>query len=103
VKTCAGPASTQCPIMSGKRCPLRESVDAAVVYVDPDGLYGGTTMIPRLACAADSASPGVIALEGRSDGPQFASGTAAIGVLRGPAAILAVLKRLLQRELKSPR
>ena len=83
--------------MQGKRCPLRESVDAAVVYVDPDGLYGGTRMIPRLACAADSASPGVIALEDRLDDPQFGPGTAAIGALRGPAAIIATLRQLLEK------
>ena len=95
MKTCAGPGTTRCPIMRGEPCSLRESVDVAVVYVDPDGFCGGTNMIPRLACAADSSSPGVIALEGRLDGPEFASGTAAIGALSGPAAILATLKRLL--------
>ena len=97
VKTCAGPGATRCPIMRGEPCPLRESVDAAVVYVDPDGLYGGTGMLPRLACAADSASPGVIALEDRLDDPQFGPATAAIGALRGPAAIIATLRQLLEK------
>lgn len=97
VKTCPGPAATRCPIMRGEPCALRQSVDAAVVYVDPDGLYGGTGMIPRLRCAADSASPGVVALEGRFDPPQYASTTATIGALRGPSAILAALRRLLMR------
>ena len=99
VKTCAGPGATRCPLLRGEPCALRQSVDAAVVYVDPAGLYGGTWNIPRLRCAADSASPGVVALEGRFDRPQFTPTTATIGALRGPGAILATLRRLLHRRI----
>jgi hypothetical protein len=99
VKTCAGPGATNCPVMRGEPCALRQSVDAAVVYVDADGLCGGTGNIPRLRCAADSASPGVVAFERRFDPPQFTSTTATIGALRGPGAILAALRRLLQRRV----
>ena len=95
VKTCAGPGNGNCPIMRGERCPLRESVDAAVVYVDPQQLTGGLGSIPRLRCAADSASPGVVALEGRLGPPRYGRGTAAVGALGGPESILTAVSALL--------
>jgi hypothetical protein len=98
VRTCEGPGKGDCPVMRGERCLLRESADAAVVYVDPQQLAGGLGSIPRLRCAADSASPGVIALEGRFDPPRYGPGTAAVGALRGPQSILAAVSALLAAE-----
>lgn len=95
VKSCAGPGKGDCPIMRGERCLLRELVDAAVVYVDGKQLAGGLGSIPRLRCAADSASPGVVALEGRLDPPRYERGTAAVGTLRGPESILTAISALL--------
>ncbi|MGI8708928.1 MAG: hypothetical protein ACR2LG_12130 [Actinomycetota bacterium] len=98
VKTCAGPGKSDCPILRGERCPLRESVDTAVVYVDPQQLAGGLGSIPRVRCAADSASPGVIALEGRLDPPRYGRGAATVGAFRGPEAILTAVSALMTSE-----
>ena len=97
VTTCAGPGKGDCPVMRGERCPLRESVDAAVVFVDPKDLAGNLGALPRLRCAADSSSPGVAVMEGRLDPPTYAAGVAAVGLLRGPRGILAALKGVLGR------
>jgi hypothetical protein len=96
IKTCGGPVERDCPVMRAERCPLRESVDAAVVYVDPNGLCGGTGMIPRLRCASDSASPGVVAMEGRLDPPRYGRGIASVGALRNPDSVLTAISALSQ-------
>lgn len=98
VKSCAGPGKGDCPVMRGERCPLRESVDAAVVFVDPNGLAGGLGSIPRLRCAADSASPGVVAVEGSLEPTRYAKGTACVGALRGPDAVIEAISALLASE-----
>ena len=103
VRTCAGPGMCDCPVMRGKPCPLRESVDAAVVYVDPKELKGGSRMIPRLRCAADSASPGVIALEGRFDSPKYGRGTAIVGALRSPKMVLTAISALIRQDFGQAR
>ena len=95
VKTCAGPGKGDCPVMRGERCPLRESVDTAVVFVDPKEPSGSLGMIPRLRCAADSSSPGIVALEGSLAPARFSGGTATVGSLRGPKAVLGVIATLL--------
>lgn len=95
VKSCAGPAKGDCPLMSGKRCALRESVDAAVVFVGPSRLDGGLGSIPRLRCAADSASPGVVAVERSVQPTRYAKGTACVGALRGPNAVIEAISALL--------
>lgn len=95
VKTCLGPGKADCPIMRGERCPLRESVDAAVVFVDPWAPHCRLGAIPRLRCAADSSSPGVVALEGRLDPPRYGSTTAMVGALAGPEAVLHAVSTLL--------
>lgn len=97
VQTCAGPAEGNCPIMRGERCPLRESVDAAVVFVAPVSLHGGSGSIPRLRCAADSASPGVVALEQSFAPITYGRGIATVGALRGPKAILEAVSALLHQ------
>lgn len=94
VKSCSGPGKGDCPVMRGERCPLRESVDAAVVFVDANRLAGGLGNIPRLGCAADSASPGVAVVEGSMEPTRFASGTACVGALRGPDAVLSAISAL---------
>lgn len=96
VKTCPGPANTRCPLMRGESCTLRESVDAAIVFV-PKQVWPATGTLPRLRCAADSASPSIVVLEGRMDAPREVGRTATIGAMRGPIAILAALRRVLQR------
>jgi hypothetical protein len=95
VKRCDGPSSGGCPVMQGESCELRKSVDAAVVFMDPSELTSGTGAIPRLRCAADSASPGVVALEGSLDGPAYLGQSATVGSLRGPGAVLGAIRALL--------
>ncbi|MQA99803.1 MAG: hypothetical protein GEU78_05860 [Actinobacteria bacterium] len=96
VKTCSGPGQHDCPILRGRHCPLRESADAAIVFVEPRDIHLG--QVPRLRCAADSSSPGVVAVERRLDPPSFGSSTATIGALRGPDGILRVVSALLGAE-----
>ena len=96
LKTCAGPGNGDCPVMRGERCTLRESVDAAVVFVEP--LHGGSGSIPRLRCAADSASPGVVAVEQSFESINYGIGIAAVGALRGPTAVIEAVTTLLGRE-----
>lgn len=95
IKICAGPGRTVCPLMSGERCTLRESVDAAVVFMDPGELdrYIGT--LPRIRCAADPSSPAVVALEGRLEPAKFEGSTAIIGAVRGPEGVLSAISALL--------
>lgn len=95
VKSCAGPGKGDCPVMRGERCSLRESVDAAVVFVGPNRLAGGLGATPRLRCAADSASPGVVAVEGSYEPTRYAKGTACVGALRGPDAVIEAISALL--------
>lgn len=66
VFTCEGPGHTPCPVLRGSQCPLRELVDAALVFVDGRTPAGA---LPRLTCAAQDSAPVVIALEGRLDPP----------------------------------
>ena len=95
VKTCAGPGKGDCPIMRGERCSLRESADAAVVFVDPGDSMGRISSLPRLRCTADSCSPGVVAVEGSLDSPRYSGSIATVGSLRGPQAILKAIAALL--------
>lgn len=97
VEVCAGPRSVSCPVMRGERCPLRRSADAAIVFVDQK-LNGRLGAMPKLRCAADSCSPGVVALEGNFTGPIFGPGIAAVGALRGPEAILSAVAALMAQE-----
>lgn len=96
VKTCTGPGKGDCPVMRGQRCPLRESVDAAVVFVDPKGLTRGMSgTIPRLRCAAESASPGVVVLEDSLNAPRYLGRSATVGSLRGPNRVISTIAALL--------
>jgi hypothetical protein len=97
VQTCAGPGGGDCPVMRGERCSLRESVDVAVVFVAPKSLHGGSGSIARLRCAADSASPGVVALEQSFDPIRYGRGIAIVGALRGPRAVLEAASELLHQ------
>ncbi len=95
VKSCAGPGKGDCPVMRGDRCSLRASVDVAVVFVNPNRLAGGLGTIPRLRCAGDSASPGVVAVEGSIEPTRYAGRTACVGALRGPDAVIESISALL--------
>lgn len=95
VKSCAGPGKGDCPIMRGENCALRESADAAVVFIESDPLSGGLGNIPRLRCAADSASAGVVAVEGSFEPTRYGRGLACVGALRGPDVILSAVSALL--------
>ena len=95
VKSCAGPGKGDCPVLRGARCPLRESVDAAIVFVGPNRLAGRLGTIPRLRCAADSASPGVVVVEGSIGPTRYAKATACVGALRGPDAVIEAISALL--------
>ncbi|HEV2757572.1 MAG TPA: hypothetical protein VG318_17545 [Actinomycetota bacterium] len=99
VRTCAGPSgAVRCPLMRGEECALRAPVDAAIVYVDPGTHPSRGTALPLLRCAADSASPSVVALEGRLDAARYKGRTAVVGALRGPAAIIAAVRNVLEPE-----
>lgn len=93
-KVCRGPAQANCPVVRGEDCPLRKSVDAAVVFVNPAESQRNLGALPRLRCAADSSSPGVVVIEGRFDAPTCANRVATVGSQRGPKAVLAALTEL---------
>ena len=97
VKTCAGPGKGDCPVMRGERCSLRESVDAAVVFVDSRESQRNLGTLPRLRCAADSSSPGIVVMKGRLDSPTYAPGVTAVGSLRGLSSILEAIRGALRR------
>ena len=92
VEVCDGPARTICPLMRGESCALRESADVAVVFMSP---AERTASVPRVRCAADHSSPGVVALEGRIDPPRFSGSTAMVGALRGPGAVVSTVSALI--------
>ena len=98
VNVCKGPGLTRCPIMRSSRCKLRESVDATVVYLSGDPMVSGAGMLPRLRCAADSASPSVVVLEDRVDEARFGDRNATIGALQGNESIVHVIHKLLEHE-----
>ncbi len=92
VEVCDGPGRRVCPLMRGEACVLRESADAAVVFMSP---AEGTASTPRLRCAADPSSPGVVALEGCIDPPRFSGTTATVGALRRPEVVVSTVCELL--------
>jgi hypothetical protein len=92
VEVCDGPGRKVCPLMTGESCELREEADAAVVFMSP---AEGTASTPRVRCAADPSSPGVVVLEGRLDAPRFIGTTATVGALRGPEAAVSTACELL--------
>ena len=96
VKTCAGPGAGSCPVMRGEACDLRKAADAAVVFVDAGEVTSGLGAVHRLRCAADSASPGVVALEDSFEAPCYLGRSATVGSLRGPKAILEAITHLLE-------
>lgn len=51
--------------------------------------------MPRLRCAVESPSPGVVAVERSIDPPRFSGKTATVGALREPQEILKMLDALL--------
>lgn len=95
VKTCAGPGTGNCPLMHGSRCELRNSAEAAIVFVDANDFSGSLGTIPRLRCAADSSSPGVVVLEGSNEPPRFLGRSASVGAMRDVKTILNTVKSLL--------
>ncbi|MFP5298356.1 MAG: hypothetical protein ACLGHL_05165 [Actinomycetota bacterium] len=76
VLTCGGPGRGICPLMLGERCPLRELVDAALVFVDGRVPQGA---LPKLTCAAQGPSPAVVALEGKFTSLRIQGRQAVIG------------------------
>ena len=96
VRHCEGPGAGSCPVMHGKPCPLRRSVDAAIVFADLRGSDRYLGALPRLRCAADSASPGLVALVGRHDRPTFSGSVATVGGARDPRSISNTLTELIE-------
>lgn len=96
VKTCAGPGTGDCPLMHGGRCGLRKSADAAVVYVDANEFSGSLGTVPRLRCAADSSSPGVVVVKGSRESARFLGRSATIGTLRGAGEIVDTVTALVR-------
>ena len=88
VKNCAGPSFANCPLLRHETCELRESADVAVVFVDPHLCAPETRSLLRVRCAADSTSPGVVAIDGSIEPERYAGGNAVIGSRRGPDAIV---------------
>jgi hypothetical protein len=99
VDLCAGPGNGGCPLLRGEQCEQRELADAAVVYIDPRGDHSGN--VARLRCAADSASPGVVAVEGQMHPATFTDHSATIGSWRGPKATLEAVTALLATQDRS--
>ena len=95
VSTCAGPGRVRCPLLEGSGvCAARSCADVAVVFVDPRGLWPTGSLLPRLRCAADPASPAVVALEGRLDPVTPRRGRAVVGALRDPSMIVRAARAL---------
>ena len=92
VAVCDGPGKTLCALMRGEPCALRDKVDAAIVFMSP---AEGTASTPRIRCAADPSSPGVVAMEGRIDPPRFIGTTATVGAKRGPGEVVSTVCELL--------
>ncbi|MGI8708795.1 MAG: hypothetical protein ACR2LG_11455 [Actinomycetota bacterium] len=81
IRSCSGPARVSCPLLRGREsCPKRECADVAVVYVDVTRSVTGS--LPLVRCAADPASPAVVALEGQADEPTIEGDRALVGALR---------------------
>lgn len=97
VQSCAGPANGDCPMLRGRPCSLRASVDAAVVFVDPKRCGGGLGTVTRLRCAADGASPGVVVVKGTLAAPQVEGRTAWVGSLRGPEGVLEAISKVVSQ------
>lgn len=100
VLTCAGPATSGCPLLSGDDCTLRDAAAAAVTYMD--ARKAPTANIPLVRCAAASSAPSVVVLEGQVDPPRLDGSFAIVGALRGPEAISSALHDLLQAVPESP-
>ena len=98
VSTCRGPSSVgTCPVMRGRPCPVRESVDVAVVFVGAQNATTPSTSLPLLRCAADGGAPAVVALEGRLDAARYDGTRAAVGALRGPVAVVEAVHEVRER------
>jgi hypothetical protein len=97
IKRCSGPVGTNCPILSGRDCPVRSVADVAVVYADPRDVTEGTSLTPRLRCAGDSSSPAVLVLMGRLDPPRIRGRNAVVGSMRDPSLIVATIEELQSR------
>lgn len=96
VFTCEGPGHTPCPVLRGRKCPLRELVDAAIVFVDGKAPAGA---LPRLTCAAQDAAPVVIALEGRLDPPvRQQERVVVVGGLQRDDVLTSAVMEISQRE-----
>lgn len=102
VRACEGPGHNRCPLLEGNPCTLRESVDAAVVYIDGRATWPGSGLLPLLRCAADTASPAVVALEGRVDRPVVKDGHAVVGALRSPDTIMATMETIAGADPRVP-
>ena len=94
VKNCAGPSFGNCPLLRHENCELRESVDVAVVFVDPHVGAPETRSLVRVRCAADSSSPGVVAINGSIESERYAGRNAVVGARR-PDAIVKTARKLL--------
>jgi hypothetical protein len=96
VTSCPGPGSGNCPLLRGDACLLRESADAAVVFVDPRGPSAHVRELARIRCAVDPSSPGVVALTGAFDAPTRCGTNAVIGANRGSEAIVGTAIEVLE-------
>ena len=93
IRSCEGPGRVRCPLLRGKpACPPRRNADVAVVYADSRGLASGAAVSPQLRCAADPASPGLIALEGRLDDPLIEGRRGVVGAFRSPQTIVRMVE-----------
>lgn len=102
VKRCEGPGRVPCPILRAKRCPLRESVDLAVVYVDGKKTWPASGLLPRLLCAHDAESPVVVLLEGRRDPPSHGRNAIVIGSEQPTSLIANTARGLIEEESSHP-
>lgn len=104
MKRCEGPSHASCPILRAKPCPLRRSVDLAVVQGDGKKTWPASGLLPRLLCAHDAPTPVIVLLEGRADPPSCERTAVVIGADQ-PAALIASTARVLidqRRRIEPP-
>jgi hypothetical protein len=88
---CEGVASTKCPAVQGKRCPLRDGARFAVIFVGNDEI-----MSDNVECMAGSDAPAVSVILGSSLAPYASGGFAAVGDELGPLGVLEAVAGIIE-------
>lgn len=95
VRECEGPGRTRCPLLEGRRCHVRDSVDVAVVYVhDATSPQGSSS--PKVMCAAQGGRPAIVTVEGSLQPPRTKGRSGVVGALRPVEEIRALAGSLVE-------